>query len=211
MDGLLIDSEPLWDEAANEVFQYFDVKITPELYATTVGLRTREFLEYWFAYFKLDKKYLPEADKRIVEKVTVKISEKGKLLPGVGYILDYFKQKKFKIGLATSSPLSLVNVVINKMNAAEYFDTFSSAEHLAYGKPHPMVYLNCLEQLGSDPLQTICFEDSYNGMIAAKAAKTKCVVVPSAHTRNDNRWHAADLKLSSLQNFNDLLMESLSR
>jgi sugar-phosphatase len=211
MDGLLIDSEPLWDEAANDVFRYYDVQIKPAQYLHTVGMRTREFLDYWFSYFKLDKKYLPEAEKRIIEKVIIKVAERGKVMPGAHYILDYFKKRNFKIGLATSSPLSLVDVVIQKMDAASYFDTYASAESLPYGKPHPMVYLNCLEQLNADPLQALCFEDSFNGMIAAKSAKMKCVVVPAAHALHDNRWHAADLKLSSLQNFNDLLLDSLSR
>lgn len=211
MDGLLIDSEPLWDESANEVFEYFKVRITPEQYTRTIGMRTREFLEYWFTYFKLDKKYLREAEIRIIEKIIVKVQEKGRILPGVDHILEYFKKKGYKIGLATSSPVALLETVITKMNAAAYFDTYASAEGLPYGKPHPMVYLNCLEQLGSNPLQTICFEDSFNGMIAAKATKAKCVVVPPHHLINDNRWHAADLKLSSLQNFNDLLLDSLSR
>ncbi|MFX8864327.1 HAD-IA family hydrolase, partial [Acinetobacter baumannii] len=54
----------------------------------------------------------------------------------------------------------------------------ASAEDLDYGKPNPQVYLNCAAQLQSNPLQCICFEDSFNGMIAAKAARMKCVVVP---------------------------------
>ena len=80
---------------------------------------------------------------------------------------------------------------------------------MKYGKPNPQVYLDCATQLGSSPLECICFEDSFNGMIAAKAARMKCVIVPAHHELQDNRWFAADLKISSLQNFNELLMQTL--
>jgi sugar-phosphatase len=210
MDGILIDSEPLWKEAADDVLRCYDLSMTDTQYSSTVGMRTREFLGYWFSYFKLDPKFLPEAENKIIESVTKKVIDKGNILPGVHYLLDYFKKRDFKIGLATSSPLSLVEVVVNKLDTAEYFDVFASAEALPYGKPHPMVYLNCLEQLHANPFQSLCFEDSFNGMIAAKSARMKCVIVPPASQLNDPRWQAADLKLSSLQNFTDLLLESLT-
>jgi sugar-phosphatase len=63
--------------------------------------------------------------------------------------------------------------------------------------------------LQSQPIECICFEDSFNGLIAVKAARMKCVVVPSLHDSKDTRFNAADLKISSLQNFNDLLMQTL--
>ena len=59
------------------------------------------------------------------------------------------------------------------------------------------------------PDQCICFEDSYNGMIAAKAARMKCVIVPSLAEKNKTAWDAADLKISTLFNFNELLLNSL--
>ena len=90
-----------------------------------------------------------------------------------------------------------------------YLHAISSADELAYGKPHPEVYLNCAEKLGVLPAQCICFEDSFNGMIAAKAAKMKCVIVPSLHDNKNPAWEAADLKISTLNNFNELLLNSL--
>jgi mannitol-1-/sugar-/sorbitol-6-/2-deoxyglucose-6-phosphatase len=75
---------------------------------------------------------------------------------------------------------------------------------LEYGKPHPQVYLNCAKELNSSPLECICFEDSVNGMIAVKAARMKCVVVPAQNQLKDERWSIADLKVSSLKNFGEL-------
>ena len=53
MDGLLIDSEPLWDEAATEIFSHYGIKLNSQQYASTTGLRTKEFIEHWFNYFKI--------------------------------------------------------------------------------------------------------------------------------------------------------------
>ncbi|MFW2475811.1 MAG: HAD-IA family hydrolase, partial [Sediminibacterium sp.] len=89
----------------------------------------------------------------------------------------------------------------------KYLHATASAESLAYGKPHPQVYLNCAASLDSKPTSCICFEDSFNGMIAVKAARMKCVIVPHVSQLKDERWGAADLKLSSLQNFGELHFE----
>lgn len=204
MDGLLIDSEPFWAKAADEVFKELGVSLTPEQYVTTTGLRTKEFLQHWFNYFNLSASLLPEADKKITQFVIEKVKQEAMPLQGVHYIFNFFQSKQFKIGLATSSPPSLIDVVIDICGVTKYLQAIASAEELAYGKPHPMVYLACAEMLQSNPQQCISFEDSFNGMIAAKAAKMKCVVVPHHSQQKDERFGAADLKLSSLQNFSEL-------
>jgi sugar-phosphatase len=204
MDGLLIDSEPLWNEAAAEVFSSYGRKLTDEEYATTTGLRTSEFVAWWLKDYNFDNTELERAGKRIIELVIEKVKAKPKALPGVHYIINFFTERKFKIGLATSSPVQLVDTVAELLGITPYLQAVSSAEALEYGKPHPQVYLNCAAQLNSSPLECICFEDSFNGMIAAKAARMKCVVVPVQTQLKDNKWSAADLKLSSLQNFSEL-------
>lgn len=204
IDGLLVDSEPLWGEAADEVFRQYGVNLTREQYATTTGLRTKEFLQWWFHYFQIGDEELARAEKLIIQSVLDKIEHKGKMMPGVQYIFDFFERKQFHIGLATSSPPALIDLVADMANIKRYVHAACSAENLPYGKPHPQVYLNCAEALGAKPYQCICFEDSFNGMIAAKAARMKCIVVPHHSQSKEERWGAADLKLSSLQNFGEL-------
>ena len=106
--------------------------------------------------------------------------------------------------MATSSPPALIDLVVRLAGIKNYLQATSSAEDLPFGKPHPQVYLNCASMLNSAPVDCICFEDSYNGMIAAKAARMKCVIVPEPLLSKDRRWGAADLTLSSLQNFGEL-------
>jgi sugar-phosphatase len=209
MDGLLIDSEPLWEEAAKEILARFNVKLSKEQYHMNTGLRTREFLAFWFSYFGIGSQHIPQAEKDLIDLVIEKVSRAPRFLPGVAYIFAFFKERNFKIGLASSSPMRLIDVVVELGGFGNYLETRTSAEFLTHGKPHPQVYLECAAQLNASPLQCIAFEDSFNGMIAAKAARMKCVVVPAYEQQKQLRWHAADLRLTSLANFNDLLMDGM--
>lgn len=209
IDGLLVDSEPLWNEAAAEVFRLYDVELTEEEYKTTTGLRTREFVEWWFTHFNIGAGELMNAERKIIDSVLHKIETKGTIMPGVPYIFEFFAKRGFRIGLATSSPTALIELVVRMTGIGSYLHATQSAEHLPLGKPHPQVYLECAAQLGSRALECICFEDSFNGMIAVKAARMKCVIVPHHSQIREERWGAADLKLSSLQNFTSLHLEGL--
>ena len=64
MDGLLIDSEPLWKEAADDLFAGYGIQLTAEQYATTTGLRTKEFLYSWFNHFNIIPEKIPDAEKK---------------------------------------------------------------------------------------------------------------------------------------------------
>lgn len=209
MDGLLINSEPLWKQAADEILQKFNVKLTSKQYDLTTGLRTKEFITHWFHHFQLPEHLQPEAVDDIINLVKAKVKDHPSFMPGVQYIIEYFLKKQYSIGIATSSPKSLADMVIDLIGIRSILGAVSTAEHLPYGKPHPQVYINCAAALMVPATDCLCFEDSFNGMIAAKAARMKCVVVPTGHLANDSRWGAADLKISSLQNFNDLLMNHL--
>lgn len=209
MDGLLIDSEPLWKEAAEALFCTYEKQLTTEQYISTTGLRTKEFLAHWFGYFNLPETEIDNAEKTVVNHVIELVQQKGNPMPGVKHIFNFFQERGFKIGLASSSPPELINLVVDLLGVKGQLQAISSAAGMAYGKPHPEVYLNCAAKLNTIPAACICFEDSVNGMIAAKAAKMKCVVVPSLHDSKNPAWGAANLKISTLTNFNALLLDSL--
>ncbi len=206
MDGLLIDSEPLWQQAGKATLLEFGKELTTEQYHSSIGLRTEEWIEHWFHYFTIDMAHAPAAVETIIDKAIALIDEKGEAFPGIDYIIDFFKQRNLLLGLATSSPLSLVKVVLEKLQLQNLFDAIASAEFLPYGKPNPQVYIDCADALQASPVTCIAFEDSFNGMIAAKAARMKCVVIPSVTDYEHEKWKAADLKIKSLAEFN---LESL--
>ena len=198
MDGLLIDSEPLWYEAALESLAKFDIHIGPIEYYASTGLRTKEFLEYWLGKFNIDLMHLQETEADITSRVIGKVFEKGTTMKGVELAIESVKKANLKIGLASSSPLSLIHAVLEKTGLQNEFTFVCSAEHLPFGKPHPQVFINCALALNSQPIECLCFEDSFNGLIAAKAARMKCVVVPHPDQFNETKWNLADLKLTSL-------------
>ncbi|HVI44707.1 MAG TPA: hexitol phosphatase HxpB [Chitinophaga sp.] len=211
MDGLLVDSEPLWGIAIREVFATVGVTLSKEMSHQTTGLRTKEVVSYWHNYFKWEGKSAEQVTEEIIDSVIQKIIAEGKPMEGVEYILQYFREKGFKMGLASSSPLRLIEAVLNHLNIKSAFQAVYSAEFEDYGKPHPAVYLACAKALESDPLQCIAFEDSVTGMIAAKAARMTTVVVPEAHNQQDIRYAVANLRLNSLLDFNDTTLSSLMR
>lgn len=209
MDGVLIDSEPFWEEAGNETLAEFGIVLNDEQYRTTTGLRTREWIDYWFSYFDIDKRNAKTAENMVVTKAIDKIRDHANPMPGVDYILDFFSERNFTIGLATSSPMDLIQVVTEKLKINKFLKAFSSAEQLLHSKPHPEVYLNCAENLQVSPLQCLCFEDSFNGMIAAKAARMKCAILPIPILYDHAKWGSADVKLPSLIHFDDSHLSSL--
>ena len=203
MDGLLIDSEPLWQEAGMELLSQHDITLTDDQYHNTTGLRTPEWIDHWFGEFNIDKAHSLGAITSIHQLAISKIGEKGIAMPGIEHIMQFFKERNFKIGLASSSPMELINVVTQKLGIGKYLTASVSADRLPYGKPHPQVFLDCAEALSVNPNQCIVFEDSFNGMIAAKAARMKCVVVPAPGYFDLDKWAAADLKIESLDQFSD--------
>ncbi|MCT4704099.1 hexitol phosphatase HxpB [Enterobacteriaceae bacterium H20N1] len=199
MDGLLIDSEPLWDEAELEVMASLGVDITRrnEL-PDTLGLRIDLVVELWFAQQPWNGPTREEVTQRIITRAIGLVEERRPLLPGVREAIAQCKAQGLKVGLASASPLHMLERVLEMFDLREQFDAIASAEHLPYSKPHPQVYLDAAAKLGVDPMTCVTLEDSVNGMIATKAARMRSIVVPAEENRGDPRWCLADVQLESL-------------
>ncbi|MEY4052648.1 MAG: hexitol phosphatase HxpB [Chitinophagia bacterium] len=210
IDGLLINSEPLWNQAAAEIFRQYGIILTEEQYAITTGLRSKEFVTHWLIQHKIPSSEFERVEEKIIQLALNLIDKGATLMPGVEHIFQFFLKRNFKIGLATSSPVELIEWVKDKLGIRSFIHASCSAQHLPYAKPHPQVYLDCASAMHVSPLACICFEDSVYGMTAAKAARMTCVVVPAAEDIKLPHWGLADLKLSSLQNFGDLHFNMLN-
>ena len=210
IDGLLINSEPLWNKAATEIFRQYGIQLTDDQYAITTGLRSKEFVAHWLHSNKVPHTEFERAEQKIITLALDLIDKEATLMPGVEHIFQFFLERDFKIGLATSSPALLIEWIKDKLGIRSYIQSSCSAQHLLHAKPHPQVYLDCAAGLHVNPLECICFEDSFYGMLAAKSARMTCVVVPSAEQVKSEKWGAADLKLTSLQNFGALHFNMLN-
>lgn len=210
MDGLLIDTEPYWQETERTVFGHRGIRITPEMQRATFGLRTDEVISYWYSRYPW-----PDPDFKALEKeydahLLTFFKQEATLMDGATYILDLFSSTRLKMALASSSSTGLIDAFLDRFALRNYFDLTYSAEEETHGKPHPAVYLSTASRLGIHPSQCLAFEDSLNGLIAAKAAQMKAVVVPDPSHFQDPAFGLADLKLKSLREFNLNLLTVLN-
>lgn len=200
MDGLLIDSEPLWDRGEHEILSELGVDFSRrhEL-PDTRGLRIDLVVDLWFGQQPWQGPDRAAVVERIITRVIALVEETRPLLPGVREAVALCKSQGLKVGLASASPLHMLDKVLTMFDLRDQFDVLCSAESLAYSKPHPQVYLDCAAKLGVDPLCCVALEDSVNGMIASKAARMRSIVVPAPESQLDPRFSLADVKLASLE------------
>lgn len=210
MDGVLIDSEWMWSEAERNVFSSLGVDVNDDLSAETASMSTKEVTEFWYQRNPWSGLSLAEVENTVIDYVGKLIGEQGKPIPGVQEILNFFYIKGIKIGLATNSPSRLIDVVLKRLNIANFFDATSSVDEGDYPKPHPQVYLNTAKKLGCSPVNCLVFEDSLTGILAAKSASMMVIAVAGEKRLSDDLTQYADLNLKRLNEFDSGHLESLS-
>ena len=202
LDGLLIDSEPLWQEAEILIFKRVNIILTPDLCLQTKGLRIDEVVDYWYQRYPWKNLAKQEVEELIVAKLIELIHLKGKPLAGVDKAIAFIQQQPVKIALASSSALIIIQAALQKLNLTDTFVRVYSAESEALGKPHPGVYLTTAKQLNVLPQHCLALEDSLNGVLAAKAARMKCIAIPEPLQYNNPQFAIADKILKSLEELN---------
>jgi sugar-phosphatase len=199
MDGVLIDSEPLWRKAEIETFNELGFEFTEEMCRQTMGMQTKEVIEYWYNILQWKDKTIDEVTEILLNKIHRLIREEGKPNEGVQEVIDYFQKHKLPLAVASSSPYSLIDLVLEKLAIKNAFKVVESAEFLPYGKPHPQIFLNAAQKLRVNPQNCMVIEDSFHGMIAAKAAQMFTVVIPEKEKFQQNIWCVANKKIASLK------------
>ncbi len=212
MDGLLIDSEPFWQAAEIRAFAEIGLVLDADMCSQTIGIRVDEVVKYWHERMPWDSgKYpLKEVEANIVDGVIDLILADGKPMPGVDSVFQLVLSRPVKIGLASSSPLRIIQAVIKHLDLAKHFEVVHSAESEAFGKPHPAAFITAAEKLEVAPQRCLVFEDSFNGLLAAKSARMTCVAVPDHYFKDDPRFVIADMVLNSLEEFDSGSWEKLS-
>ena len=177
MDGVIIDSEGLWSKAEKEVFSSVGVKLTERLCQQTASMTTAEVTKFWYDRYPWENRTLEEVENDVIQRVGQLISEEGAAIPHVDKVIERIKYFGFKIGLATNSPYSLIPIVLEKVGVNRYFDEISSSEFEDEGKPDPSVYLTTAKKLNLEPEKCIAIEDSHSGLLSAKRAGMKTVLI----------------------------------
>ena len=208
MDGLLVDSEPLWVRAEVEIFAEVGVVLGEDDCARTKGLRTDDVIAYWHARYPWKGPSPAEVESRLVARVASLLSEEGRALPGVDKAIAVAREGGRRLALASSSPLLLIHAALQRLGITGAFDVMQSAQSLPLGKPHPGIFLRTAELLSVPAARCVVLEDSLTGVVAAKAARMACIAVPSDYPHHDARFVLADSVVGSLEDVTRELIDS---
>ncbi|MGB8965452.1 MAG: HAD family phosphatase [Candidatus Cybelea sp.] len=176
LDGTLIESEQIWRDVRHEFVIANGGRWPASTEAAMIGMRTVEWAEY--IHDQLGVALAPATiAKRIVQGVVERLQDPP-LLPGADAALERLGNA-FRLGLASSASLPVVQTVLAKTGWNKYFAVVVSADEVPRGKPAPDVYLRTLALLDADPSRTAAVEDSANGIRSAHAARLAVVAIPN--------------------------------
>ena len=209
LDGVIIDSEPLWRDAEMSVFGRVGINLTHDDCLKTTGLRTDEVVDYWHRQHPWAHPSKQVIAQEIVEQLIRHIRSKGKLIEGFEAAIAFIRSRRVKTALASSSSYSIIDTVMDRFKLRAYFEVIHSAQEEAYGKPHPAVYMTTAGKMNVRTGECLAIEDSVHGAIAAKAAGMRCIALPDPAERHDRRFGIADAVVDSLTDIDETLWQRL--
>ncbi|MCA9075853.1 MAG: hexitol phosphatase HxpB [Planctomycetaceae bacterium] len=208
MDGVLIDSQPFWQTAQLEILSQLGVPITRQDTIDTTGVRIDHIVQQCYHKTPWDSVSCEEVCGRIMNRVKDLVQQRKPAMPGLDHAIDVCRSLELKLALASSSPISLIHTTIEALQLDGVFEVKASGENLRYGKPHPEVYLNACHELNVVPERCVAIEDSFVGLLAAKAARMNVIVIPEPSSADQENLLIADYQLASLTELTSDLFQS---
>jgi HAD superfamily hydrolase (TIGR01509 family) len=206
MDGVLVDSEPIWRTVERDVFAGVGIEVTDLNLLETMGVRVGDVVERWHRRSPWDEPSRVEVARQIVDGVADAIEREGAFDHEAIPAIDYVEGLGLRLALASSSPMRLIRSVLSLGGLVDRFEVVLSAEDEERGKPDPAVYLSAARELGVLPARCLAVEDSINGVRSAKGAGMICVAVPVSGVTDG--FDGADLVLGSIAEFDDRIWAS---
>jgi HAD superfamily hydrolase (TIGR01509 family) len=201
MDGLLIDSEPIWADAAREVMQKVNFELTHALKLQTTGLSIKLFLEFCYKIQPWNTPTFEELEREILEHAHKNILANAVPMPGAIELIKNLKALGLRLAVASASHMELIEGVLRRLGIIDYFEVWHSGELEEFTKPHPAVYLTTAAKLGLKPEECIAFEDSHAGLRSAHAAGMITISVPAMEVFEDPKFDLAHYKIPSLDRY----------
>jgi mannitol-1-/sugar-/sorbitol-6-/2-deoxyglucose-6-phosphatase len=210
MDGLLIDTEPVWRTAQKEVFAELGVELSEADLLEGTGVRVDEMAVALLSRRPPGAAGLNPAEiaGRITDAVVAYVRRDGVPMPGVPEAIALFRRSGLRLAIASSSPLRLIDAVCDRLGLD--IDIRCSALDEPHGKPAPDVYLAAARRLALRPDRCLAVEDAPAGVVSAKAAGMSCLAVPDPLLAGDPRYRRADLVLPSLTDLDELALRRLT-
>jgi HAD superfamily hydrolase (TIGR01509 family) len=197
LDGVLVDSEPVWEQVRRQLVAEHGGHWAPDAQRRLMGMSTGEWARY--LSHDLGVGLPPETIARLViERMAARYREQLPLIPGAADAVGRLAAH-WPLGLASSSPPSLIDAVLDAAALRPCFVTAMSTQEVARGKPAPDIYLAVAGRLGRPPERCAAVEDSANGLRSAAAAGLKVIAVPRpGYPPGPDALAAAGLVLDSL-------------
>ena len=207
MDGVMINSEPLWEKTEKIMMANRGLVYTPVYREKIVGLGQKDSAILLKDTFGLED----ETEEIINSRISILLDiydEELELVSGLESLLESLSDSPLKVALASSSPIRVINFVLDKFELGKYFDPVVSGDMVENGKPNPDIYLHTAGLMGLNPTECVVIEDSINGVVSAKAADMNCIAVPDKRL-DPSGFKKADVimdelemvKLEALMNF----------
>ncbi|WP_462137379.1 HAD family hydrolase [Candidatus Mycalebacterium sp.] len=188
MDGVLIDSEPLWEETETKLLKSMGAEYDPDFRDNVVGLSQVDSSKLIIAEFGLDCSPEELMEKRINLLLEI-YSQKLTMFDGVKPLINGLRERGIKTALASSSPMKAISFVLEKFSIRGLFDAVVSGDCIKNGKPAPDIYLLAAAEMGVGPSECAAVEDSPKGAQSAVSAGMFCIAIP------DKRLNAKEFEI----------------
>ncbi|MBE0429328.1 MAG: HAD family phosphatase [Thermoleophilia bacterium] len=206
LDGILIDSEQVWDEARRALTAELGGEWSEEATRAMMGMSSVEWSSYM--HERLGVPLVPaEISRRVVERLRDLYLEELPLMPGAREAVRRMAAR-WPLGLASSSNRELIDLVLHESGLLDEFRATVSSEEVARGKPSPDVYLEAARRVDAEPAGCLAIEDSGNGIRAARAAGMRVIAIPNkALPPEPEALAEADLVIVSLDDLTPEVVE----
>jgi HAD superfamily hydrolase (TIGR01509 family) len=188
MDGLMVDSEPLSQQAWDDYLRPYGHKLTEEIVSSIIGLRADMSTPTIKELFNL-----PEPVSVIIAKRAAIYSQiRGDgvpTMPGLFELHAEIARRQIPWAVATSSPRSHAIEILHQLDLQDQCHAIAAGDEVVHGKPHPEIYLLAAKRLGIAPQHCLALEDSGPGSQAATAAGMTAVAIPNAQTKTSDFSH----------------------
>jgi HAD superfamily hydrolase (TIGR01509 family) len=177
LDGVLVDSEEIWDEARRQLVAERGGRWHERAQRDMMGMSSREWARYMHDELGLSEPP-EEISEAVVRRLEALYRERLPLIPGAVEAVRRIGARR-PLGVASSSNRPLIDLVLELSGLAPHFRATVSSEEVEQGKPAPDVYLDAARRLGCDPARCAAIEDSENGIRSAAAAGMRVVAIPN--------------------------------
>ncbi|MBZ3646995.1 HAD family hydrolase [Enterococcus hirae] len=200
MDGLLFDTEIVYYEASQMVADQMGFPYDKELYLKYLGVSDEEVWANYhqiFASFGKNnvQKFINDAYEETIRRFSLGAVQ---LKPGVIELLDFLEEHRIPKVVASSNQCHIIELLLEKNQLTNYFETIVSAENVKRAKPDPEIFLLAHEYLGTKKQETLVLEDSKNGILAAASAEIPVIMIPDLLAPSEDLQQKTLAVLSSL-------------